>query len=361
MFYYLLYPLREQVSVLNVMQYITFRTAAASLTAFVLMLMLGPWVIRVLRKAQIGQVIRNDGPETHHPKAGTPTMGGVLILGAALIPTLCWVDLRNSFVWVAMSATLAFGGIGFIDDYLKITRGSHHGLKARYKLLLQCAVATAVGVSLILLTDYGLYNTQVVFPFFKELMPDIGLLYVPFAILVLVGSSNAVNLTDGLDGLAVSVFTVAAVAFTALAYISGHAVFAEYLLLVRFPPAAELTVFCGALVGAGLGFLWYNSYPADLFMGDVGSLALGGALGTVALLIKQELLLPIVGAVFVIEAASVIIQVGSFKLTGRRVFKMAPLHHHCELSGWSEPKVITRFLILAVVFALFSLTTLKLR
>jgi len=360
-FYYLLYPFREQVSVLNVMQYITFRTAAASLTAFVLMLILGPWVIRILRKAQIGQVIRNDGPETHHPKAGTPTMGGVLILGAALIPTLCWVDLRNSYIWVAMSATLAFGGIGFIDDYLKITRGSHHGLKARYKLLLQCAVASAVGFSLLLLTDYGLYNTQLVFPFFKELMPDIGLLYVPFAILVLVGSSNSVNLTDGLDGLAVSVFTVAAVAFTALAYISGHAVFADYLLLVRFPPAGELTVFCGALVGAGLGFLWYNSYPADLFMGDVGSLALGGALGTVALLIKQELLLPIVGAVFVIEAASVIIQVGSFKLTGRRVFKMAPLHHHCELIGWSEPKVITRFLILAVVFALFSLTTLKLR
>ena len=343
------------------MQYITFRTAAASLTAFVLMLMLGPWVIRVLRRAQIGQVIRNDGPETHHPKAGTPTMGGVLILGAALIPTICWVDLGNSYVWVAMSSTLAFGGIGFIDDYLKITSGSHHGLKARYKLLLQCVVAGAVGVSLLLLTDYGLYNTQVVFPFFKELMPDIGFLYVPFAILVLVGSSNSVNLTDGLDGLAVSVFTVAAIAFTALAYISGHAVFADYLLLVRFPPAAELTVFCGALVGAGLGFLWYNSYPADLFMGDVGSLALGGALGTVALLIKQELLLLIVGAVFVIEAASVIIQVCSFKLTGRRVFKMAPLHHHCELIGWSEPKVITRFLILAIVFALFSLTTLKLR
>ncbi len=361
MFYYLLYPLREQVSLLNVMQYITFRTAAASLTAFVLMLMLGPWAIRVLRKAQIGQIIRDDGPETHHPKAGTPTMGGVLILGAALIPTLCWVDLRNSYVWVAMSSTLAFGGIGFIDDYLKITRGSHHGLKARYKLFLQFVVASAVGFSLLLLTDYGLYNTQVVFPFFKELLPDIGLLYVPFAILVLVGSSNSVNLTDGLDGLAVSVFTVAAVAFTALAYISGHAVFADYLLLIRFPPAAELTVFCGALVGAGLGFLWYNSYPADLFMGDVGSLALGGALGTVALLIKQELLLPIVGAVFVIEAISVIIQVGYFKLTGLRFFKMAPLHHHCELSGWSEPKVITRFLILAVVFALFSLTTLKLR
>ena len=361
MLFHLLYPLHEQVSALNVVQYITFRTAAASLSAFVFMLVLGPWAIRLLRSRQIGQIVRTEGPASHRPKAGTPTMGGLLILSGAFIPTLLWVDLRNAYVWIALLSTAGFGGIGFIDDYLKIVRGSHHGLRPRYKLVLQCVVAAGVGIALLALSDAGLYNTQVVFPFFKSLAPDVGWLYVLFAILVLVGATNAVNLTDGLDGLAISVFTVAAVAFTALAYISGHAVFADYLLLVRFPPAAELTVFCGSLVGAGLGFLWYNSYPADLFMGDVGSLALGGALGTVALLIKQELLLPIVGAVFVIEALSVIIQVGAFKLTGQRVFKMAPLHHHCELIGWSEPKVISRFLVMAIVFALFSLTTLKLR
>ena len=361
MLYHLLYPLHTELSLLNVTQYITFRTAAASITAFLFSIVLGPWAIRLLRRLQIGQVVRDDGPETHEPKAGTPTMGGLLILGAAITPTLLWADLGNWYVWVAVLSTVAFGMIGFADDYLKISHKSHHGLRPRYKFLWQCLASVAVGVALLLLSESGLYNTQLIFPFFKGLMPDLGWLYVPFAVLVLVGASNAVNLTDGLDGLAISVFTVAAVAFTALAYISGHAVFAAYLLLVRFSPAAELTIFCGSLVGAGLGFLWYNSYPADLFMGDVGSLALGGALGTVALLIKQELLLPIVGAVFVLEALSVIIQVGAFKLTGQRVFRMAPLHHHCELIGWSEPKVISRFLIVAIVFALFSLTTLKLR
>ena len=361
MLYHLLYPLHTQLSVLNVTQYVTFRTAAASLTAFVFTLVFGPWAIRKLRGFQIGQVIRREGPETHRPKAGTPTMGGLLILGAAIVPTVLWADLGNSYVWVALLSTLAFGAVGFFDDYLKVVRNSHHGLRPRYKLALQVAAATAVGLSLLALSEQGLYNTQLVFPFLKTLTPDIGWLYVVFAIVVIVGASNAVNLTDGLDGLAISVFTVAAGALTVLVYISGHAVFADYLLLVRFSPAAELTIFCGSLVGAGLGFLWYNSYPAEVFMGDVGSLALGGALGTVALLIKQELLLPIVGAVFVIEALSVIIQVAWFKLTGQRVFKMAPLHHHCELIGWSEPKVISRFLIAAIVFALFSLTTLKLR
>ena len=361
MLYHLLYPLHTELSVLNVVQYITFRTGAASLTAFVFTLVLGPRVIRFLRAIQIGQVIRDDGPQSHRTKEGTPTMGGVLILGAAITPTLLWVDLRNSYVWIAMLSTLAFGLIGFLDDYLKVIRGSHHGLRPRHKAALQSVVGAAVGITLIVLTQQGLYSTQLVFPFFEGLLLELGWFYVPFAMLVLVGASNAVNLTDGLDGLAIGVFTVAAVAFTALSYVAGHAVFADYLLLLRFPPAGELTVFCGALVGAGLGFLWYNSYPADIFMGDVGALALGGALGTVALLIKQELLLPIVGAVFVMEALSVIIQVGSFKLTGQRVFKMAPLHHHCELIGWSEPKVISRFMILAIVFALFSLTTLKLR
>ena len=361
MLYHLLYPLHAELSVLNVTQYITFRTAAASLTAFLFTLMLGPWAIRQLRSFQIGQIVRDDGPATHQVKAGTPTMGGLLVLVAALVPTLLWADLTNVYIWTAVLATLAFGAIGFVDDYLKVFRGSHLGLRPRAKLIAQVVIATGVGLALLYLSERGLYNTQLIFPFFKQFTPDLGWLYVPFAVLVLVAASNAVNLTDGLDGLAISTFTIAAVAFTVLAYVSGHAVFAAYLLLVRFSPAGELTIFCGSLVGAGLGFLWYNSYPAEVFMGDVGSLALGGALGTVALLIKQELLLPIVGAVFVVEALSVVIQVGSYKLTGRRVFKMAPLHHHCELIGWSEPKVIARFLIAAVVFSLFSLTTLKLR
>ena len=364
MLYNLLYQFHAQVPVLNVIQYITFRTAAASLTALVISLLVGPWLIHQLREFQIGQIIRHEGPASHAPKAGTPTMGGLLILTASLVPTLLWADLRNVYIWIAVLSTAAFGAIGFADDYLKIVRRSHHGLLPRYKILGQVAVAALVGVTLIVLADYvqpPLYSTRLIFPFFKSLIPDLGWWYVPFAVLVLVGASNAVNLTDGLDGLAIGTFAIAAAAFTALAYVTGHSILANYLLLVHFPPAAELTIFCGSLVGASLGFLWYNSYPADIFMGDVGSLALGGALGTVAILIKQELLLPIVGGVFVLEALSVIIQVASFKLTGKRVFKMAPLHHHFELIGWSEPKVITRFLIVGIIFALFSLTTLKLR
>jgi phospho-N-acetylmuramoyl-pentapeptide-transferase len=353
MLYHLLFRFHETFSILNVTRYITFRTAAASITALVISLAFGGLLIRKLREFQIGQVIRHEGPESHRPKAGTPTMGGLLILAAAITPTLLWADLTNAYIWIAVLATMAFGAIGFADDYLKITRRNHHGLLPRYKSGGQLVVALLVGITLIVLAN--------IFPFFKDLIPDLGLLYIPFAVLVLVGSSNAVNLTDGLDGLAISCFAVAAATFTALAYVTGHRVLADYLLLVRFAPAAELTVFCGALVGASLGFLWFNSYPAEIFMGDVGSLALGGALGTVAILIKQELLLVIVGGVFVLEAASVILQVGSFKLRGKRIFRMAPLHHHFELSGWSEPKVITRFLIIAIVCALFSLTTLKLR
>ncbi len=363
MLFNLLYPLHTYATVFNVTRYITFRTAAASLTALALSLLLGPWMIRKLRDFQIGQVIRQEGPQSHRAKAGTPTMGGLLILTSALVPTLLWADLSNSYIWIAVLATAAFGAVGFTDDYLKIVRRSHHGLIPRYKMGGQVVVALAVGLAVLLLSQQNppLYNTRLIFPFFKNLIPDLGWFYVVFTVLVLVGASNAVNLTDGLDGLAISTFAVSAAAFTALAYVTGHAVLAQYLLLVRFAPAGELTVFCGALVGASLGFLWYNSYPADIFMGDVGSLALGGALGTVAILIKQELLLPIVGGVFVIEALSVIIQVASFKLTGQRVFKMAPIHHHFELIGWSEPKVIARFLIMAIIFALFSLTTLKLR
>jgi phospho-N-acetylmuramoyl-pentapeptide-transferase len=361
MLYHLLSPLASDISVLNVTRYITFRTAAASLSALAISLVLGPWLIRKLRGFQIGQVIRQEGPTTHRPKAGTPTMGGLLILMAALVPTLLWADLTNVYVWVAVGTTTAFGGIGFADDYLKIVRRDHHGLRPRYKMGCQILAGLAVGIVLLILAQQGLYNTRLIFPFFKGLIPDLGWLYLLFAIIVLVGASNAVNLTDGLDGLAISTFAIAAAAFTALAYVTGHRELAEYLLLVRFPGTGELTIFCGALVGASLGFLWYNSYPAEIFMGDVGSLALGGALGTVAILIKQELLLPIVGGVFVLEALSVIIQVASFKLTGQRVFRMAPLHHHFELIGWSEPKVITRFVIVGIIFALFSLTTLKLR
>jgi phospho-N-acetylmuramoyl-pentapeptide-transferase len=365
MLYYLLPPLATlpYLGFLNVTRYITFRTAAASLTALFISLVFGPWLIRKLRDFQIGQVIRQEGPQSHRAKAGTPTMGGLLILAAALIPTLLWADLSNPFIWIAMGATLGCGAVGFVDDYLKITRRSHHGLWPRYKMGGLIVVAAVVGVAVLMLSyeNPPLYNTRLIFPFFKNLIPDLGVGYVLFAILVLVCTTNAVNLTDGLDGLAISTFGVAAAAYTALAYVTGHAVLADYLLLVRFQPAGELTIFCGALVGASLGFLWYNSYPAEIFMGDVGSLGLGGAIGTVAILIKQELLLPIVGGVWVLEAGSVIIQVISFKTTGKRVFKMSPLHHHFELIGWSEPKVISRFLILAVLFALFSLTTLKLR
>ncbi|MGE3511386.1 MAG: phospho-N-acetylmuramoyl-pentapeptide-transferase [Vicinamibacterales bacterium] len=361
MLYHLLYPLHTQFGALNVTRYITFRTAAASMSALALSLLLGPWVIRKIREFQIGQVIRQEGPTSHKAKAGTPTMGGLLILACSLGPTLMWADLTNAYVWIAVLATAAYGAIGFADDYLKIVRRSHHGLRPRYKMGWQIVVALGVGVVLIVLAQTGDYNTRLIFPFFKRLIPDLGWWYVPFTVFVLVSSSNTVNLTDGLDGLAISTFAIAAAAFTALAYVTGHREFAEYLLLVRFPQSAELTVFCGALVGASLGFLWFNSYPAEIFMGDVGSLALGGALGTVAILIKQELLLGIVGGVFVIEGLSVIIQVLSFKLTGQRVFRMAPLHHHFELIGWSEPKVITRFVIVGIVFALFSLTTLKLR
>jgi phospho-N-acetylmuramoyl-pentapeptide-transferase len=361
MLYQLLYPFHTQISVLNVTRYITFRTAAASLSALAISLALGPWMIRKLQEFQIGQVIRQEGPTSHRPKAGTPTMGGLLILTAALVPTLLWADLTNPYVWIAVLTTTGFGAVGFADDYLKIVRRSHHGLRPRYKFGYQVLIAVAVGLVLIVLRGQGLYNTRLIFPFFKRLIPDLGWWYLLFAVFVLTAESNAVNLTDGLDGLAISIFAIAATAYTALSYVVGNRVLAEYLLLAHFPPSAELTVFCGSLVGASLGFLWYNSYPAEIFMGDVGSLALGAALGTVAILIKQELLLILVGGVFVLEALSVVIQVASYKMTGQRVFRMAPLHHHFELSGWSEPKVISRFVVLAIIFALFSLATLKLR
>jgi phospho-N-acetylmuramoyl-pentapeptide-transferase len=361
MLFHLFAPFRTRITLLNVTRYITFRTGAATLFALAISLVLGPWMVRKLREFQIGQIIRVEGPQTHQLKAGTPTMGGLLILTAVLVPTLLWADLTNVFVWIAVLTTAGFGAIGFADDYLKITRRSHHGLRPLYKFIWQLALGALVGAVLLLLRRRGLYTTGLVFPFFKRLIPDLGWLYLPFAVFVLTAESNAVNLTDGLDGLAISVFAIAAATYTGLTYVIGNRVLADYLLLVHFPRQAELTVFCGSLVGASLGFLWYNSYPAEIFMGDVGSLALGAALGTVAILVKQELLLVVVGGIFVIEALSVVIQVASFKLTGQRVFRMAPLHHHFELLGWSEPKVIARFVIVASIFALLSLTTLKLR
>lgn len=376
MFYYLYLALHEHFRLLNLFRYITFRTAYASLTALFLALVLGPWLIRKLKEFQVGQYIRSDGPQSHHAKAGTPTMGGVLIILCVIVPTLLWADLRNVFVWLVLAVTLAFAGIGFWDDYQKMQRRQSLGLTARSKFLLQILVSFIFGMSLVFLSARAVYSTTLTFPFFKRFRPDFlisallnnvwtyPLAFLPFlvlVILVLVGSSNAVNLTDGLDGLAIGCVIISASALTVLTYVAGHAVLADYLDLEHLPRVAELTVFCGAMVGASLGFLWYNAYPAEIFMGDVGSLALGGAIATVAVIIKQELLLPFIGGIFVVEALSVILQVGSYKLRRKRVFKMAPLHHHFELLGWKESKIITRFWIVALVFALFALTTLKLR
>jgi phospho-N-acetylmuramoyl-pentapeptide-transferase len=377
MLYYLfVYLLRPHFSPLNVFRYITVRTAMASTSALLLSLLMGPWVIERLRDLQVKQYIREEGPKGHQKKAGTPTMGGVLIVAAIIIPTLLWADLRNAYVLLAMGATLAFGTIGFVDDYNKVVRRRNLGLTPRAKFSLQVLTCVLVGIALVSLQTQGAYSTQLSVPFFKRLHPNLvisslfdhtyiwPLAYVPFVlflVLVIVGCSNAVNLTDGLDGLAIGCVLVSSTALTVLTYLSSNAKFADYLDLQKIPDAGELVIFCGSLAGASLGFLWYNAHPAEMFMGDVGSLALGGAIGTVAVIIKQEILLLSIGGVFVLEALSVIIQVGSFKLTGKRVFRMAPLHHHFELLGWSESKIIVRFWIVALVFALFSLTTLKLR
>jgi phospho-N-acetylmuramoyl-pentapeptide-transferase len=377
MLYYLLYHvLQPHFSPLNVFRYITVRTAVASLTALFLGLVLGPWVIRKLREMQIGQFIREEGPERHQTKAGTPTMGGLLIVISIVVPTLLWADLRNPFVLLALFAITAFGAIGFLDDYSKVVRKRNLGLTGRTKLFLQIITCVGIGAALVLMRAGGIYSTELTFPFFKRLTPDLVITpllsypllwvvaFLPFLIflvLVIVGSSNAVNLTDGLDGLAIGCVLIAAAALTALTYITSHGRFADYLDIQHMPGVGELTIFCGAMVGASLAFLWYNAHPADVFMGDVGSLALGGAIGTVAVMIKQEILLFFVGGVFVVEALSVMLQVASFKLTGKRIFKMSPIHHHFELVGWSESKIIVRFWIAALIFALFSLTTLKLR
>ncbi len=376
MFYYLYLEFHSQIHVFNLFRYITFRTAYASLTALLLSLVLGPWVIRKLKEFEVGQYIREEGPQSHKAKTGTPTMGGVLINLCIVVPTLLWADLSNVFVWLVLGVSLAFAGIGFWDDYQKLRRRQNLGLTGRSKLMLQILVSFILGEALMLLTAGGFYSTNLTFPFFKNIRPDflvsrfLGsvwtyplafLPFVAFVVLILVGSSNAVNLTDGLDGLAIGCVIISASALTVLTYVAGNAVWAGYLDLQHLPRAAELTVFCGAMVGSSLGFLWYNAYPAEIFMGDVGSLALGGAIASVAVIIKQELLLPFIGGIFMVEALSVIIQVASFRARAKRVFRMAPIHHPFELQGWKESKIITRFWIAALVFALFALTTLKLR
>jgi phospho-N-acetylmuramoyl-pentapeptide-transferase len=377
MLYWLLYQqLQSHFPPFRIFHYVTFRTAFASLTALFMVLVIGPAIIRQLREFQIGQYIREEGPSGHQKKAGTPTMGGLLIVIAVVVPTLLWADLSNPYIWLAIFATVAFGAIGFADDYLKVVHKRNLGLTGRTKLLLQFLAAAVVGLGLVALTTKWHYLTNLMVPFFKQFRPDLvieSIRHAPhiwlfaftpfllFVMLVLVGSSNAVNLTDGLDGLAIGCTVIAAGALTVLTYVSGHAKLADYLALQEMPAVAELTIFCGAMVGSSLGFLWYNAHPAEIFMGDVGSLALGGAIGTVAVIIKQELLLPFIGGIFVIEALSVILQVGSYKLRKKRIFKMAPIHHHFELVGWSESKIITRFWILSLIFALFALTTLKLR
>jgi phospho-N-acetylmuramoyl-pentapeptide-transferase len=361
MFYLLLYPLHTSFGAFNVFRYITFRTAMATLTALLVSLLLGPTLIRRLRQIQIGQEIREEGPSSHQAKRGTPTMGGLLIILAVTLPTLLWADLRNSFVWIAVGSTFLFGAIGFADDYIKVVRKRNLGLRVLSKLGLQIFVALVLGFLLIGLTRRGLFDTSLVFPFFKLFTPELGWLYLFFAVLVLVGTANAVNFTDGLDGLAIGSLLIAWGTFTVLSYAAGNAIVAEYLGIANVKGTGELTVFCGSVVGASLGFLWFNSHPAEVFMGDVGSMAMGGALGTVAMLIKQEILLILVGGLFVLEAVSVILQIGSFKLRGRRIFRMSPLHHHFELAGWSESKVVIRFWILAILFALLALATLKLR
>ncbi len=376
MFYFLYLQLHTKVHFFNLFHYITFRTAYASLTALALSLVLGPWVIRKLKEFQVGQYIREEGPKAHQAKAGTPTMGGVLINLCAIIPTLLWSDLTNVYVWLVMGTTVAFAAIGFWDDYQKVRRRQNLGLTARTKFLLQILVSFVFGVILVFLTARNLYSTALTFPFFKNFRPAFlishflenvwtypfaFLPFLLFVVVVMVGSSNAVNLTDGLDGLAIGCVVIAASALTVLTYVAGHAVLSEYLDVEHLPFVSELTIFCGSLVGSSLGFLWYNAYPAEIFMGDVGSLSLGGAIAAVAVIIKQELLLPFIGGIFVVEALSVILQVGSFKLRRKRIFRMAPLHHHFELSGWKDSKIIARFWIAALIFALFALSTLKLR
>lgn len=360
MLYSLLYSLHESFSPLNVFRYITFRTAVAIMTAMLLTFVFGPPVVERLRRLSVTQQIRDDGPGTHAAKSGTPTMGGILIIGSIILTMLLWCDLRNIYIWIMLVSLAGFGAIGLIDDYLKVVRRNHKGLRAWYKFGAQLLIALLIGVFLYV-NPKDPYADVLSIPFFKRWLIDLGWFYIPFSIVVIVGSSNAVNLTDGIDGLAIGLVGIAVLANGALVYISGNKNLAQYLQVLYLPGTGELTVFCGAMLGACLGFLWYNAYPADVFMGDVGSLGLGGSLGTLAVITKHEIVLAVVGGIFVIETLSVILQVASFRLTGKRIFKMAPIHHHFELKGWPEPKVIVRFWIVGIMLALLSLTTLKVR
>jgi phospho-N-acetylmuramoyl-pentapeptide-transferase len=361
MLYRLLYPLAARFPAFNVFRYITFRTAMAAVTALLLALLFGPPMIRLLKRYQIAQSIRQEGPKTHLAKAGVPTMGGLLIQLAVVVATFLWMDLANRFVWIVLGTLIGVGAVGFADDWVKVARRRSLGLTGRGKLLPQFLVALAVGWAIQQWAGHGAFSTVVTFPFFKKLLVDLRILYIPFVAVVVVGSSNAVNLTDGLDGLAIGAVGIAAGTYAVLAYVTGNAVTARYLQIPFIPQSGELAIFCGALVGASLGFLWFNCHPAEVIMGDVGALSLGAAIAAVAVMTKQEVLLAIVGGLFVLEALSVIVQVVSFQTTGRRVFRMAPLHHHFELLGWAESRVIIRFWILAILFAVLGLSTLKLR
>jgi phospho-N-acetylmuramoyl-pentapeptide-transferase len=358
MLYHLLYPMAQEIGIFNVFRYITFRSFGAAVTAMMISLMLGPVFIRWLQKMQMGQVVRDDGPQSHLKKKGTPTMGGILILVSLFGSVLLWADLSNKEVWIVSFVTLGYGLIGWLDDYKKVVKKNSKGLSAKQKLLAQFIVA---GLAAWLFLRYTGVNSDLRFPFFKDLVLDLGWLYVPFALCVIVGASNAVNLTDGLDGLAIGPVITTAGTFLILAYVAGHSRIASYLEIPYIPGVGELAIFASAMAAAGLGFLWFNAHPAQVFMGDVGSLALGGGIGALAVVTKNEILLLIVGGVFVMEALSVMIQVASFKTRGKRVFKMAPIHHHFELKGWPEPKVIVRFWIISILLAIISLSTLKLR
>ncbi len=361
MLYELLYPLRDQFSALNVFRYITFRTTYATITALLLSFLLGPWLIARLRKMRLEQVIRTDGPSSHLGKQGTPAMGGLLILASIIIPTLLWANLSNKGVWVMLIVTCGLGLLGFLDDYLHIVKQVPKGLRGRYKIVGQILIGAGVGLIIVLTHAYGDMTTRTTIPFLKGRFLDLGYLYIPFVILVITATSNAVNLADGLDGLAIGMVIPPAIAFGGLAYVSGNAVFAKYLNIPYLEGCGELTVYAGALFGASLGFLWYNAHPAEVFMGDTGSLALGGSLGAMAVLVKRELLLVIVGGLFVIETLSVVAQVLSYRWRGKRVLRMAPIHHHFELSGWPETKVVVRFWIVAILLALLTLSTVKLQ
>lgn len=361
MLYRLIFPLHDIHSVFNVFRYITFRTAYAIITALIISFIIGPYLIKKLKELQIGQQIRPEGPKNHMSKAGTPTMGGILIIISLFIPTLLWADLANPYIWLALLSTLGFGLIGFMDDYIKIVKKRSLGLRGRSKLIFQFLIALFIAVSLYFIRLGDPITTKLSIPFFKDLAPNLGVLYILLAVFIIMGTSNAVNLTDGLDGLAIGPTIIASMAFMIIAYLVGNFKFAQYLNIFHVKGAGELAIFAGSLIGASLGFLWFNAYPAQMFMGDVGALALGGALGTMAVITKHEIVLVIVGGIFVIETISVILQVISFKLTGKRIFRMAPLHHHFEAKGWEEPKIIVRFWIVAILLALLSLSTLKLR